>query len=137
MNDFKQKDAKKALESGYENAENILEDEDKMEKFLQDLEEKLKTFPAVGEALSAIPVMISLIKSYIKKEYSDIPTGTVVAVISALVYWLSPVDLVPDIIPGAGYIDDAAVVAFCLTSVGKDVEKYRKWREDNNKIINN
>ena len=54
-----------------------------------------------------VPVMISLIKSYIEKEYTEIPLGTIIAVISALIYVVSPIDIIPDSIPGAGYIDGA------------------------------
>ena len=83
-----------------------------------------------------IPILISLVRSYIRKEYKDVPIGTIVAIISALIYCLSPVDAIPDIIPGFGYVDDAAVVAACLKLVKSDVDEYQKWREENNKIIN-
>lgn len=129
MKEISEKEARKQLDSGIEKAEEILENKDKMEKFLQDLEKKLQTVPLAGNALSMIPTMISLIKSYIQKEYTEIPVGTIAAVISALLYLLSPVDLIPDVIPGAGYIDDAAVIAVCLKLVGDDLENYKKWRD--------
>ena len=80
--------------------------------------------------------MVSIIKSYIQKEYTEIPIGTILAIISASIYFLSPFDLIPDIIPGAGHIDDAAVVAACIALVGSDIDDYKKWREDNNKNLN-
>ena len=126
--------AKQELEKGYEKAEKLLKDPEKMDRFLERLEEKLKIIPIAGEVLSMVPAMVSLIRSYVKKEYTDIPIGTILAVISALAYLLSPVDLIPDFVPGAGYIDDAAIVAACLKLVGSDVEEYRTWREKH-KII--
>ena len=125
-----EKVARKQLDKGIEKAEEILENEDKMERFLQDLEKKLQTVPKAGNVLAMIPTMISLIKSYIKKEYTKIPVGTIVAVISALLYWLSPIDLIPDAIPGVGYIDDTAVIAACIKLVGDDLEEYKKWRDN-------
>ena len=136
MKEINEEEAKKELESGYEKAEELLNDNDKMEEFLQKLEKKLETIPVAGSALSMLPTMVSLIKSYIKKEYTEIPVGTIVAIISASIYFLSPVDLIPDVIPGVGYIDDAAVVAACLALVGSDIEEYKKWRETNNKNLN-
>ena len=121
------------LTGGYAKAENILNDEDKMERFLQRLEKKLSNIPALGGALSEVPVMISLVKSYIRKEYTELPAGTVIAVISALIYFLSPVDLIPDFIPGVGLLDDAAVVALCLSQVKSDLDEYKEWRAANGK----
>ncbi len=50
--------------------------------------------------------------------------------LGALIYFVSPVDLIPDMIPGVGYVDDAAVIAFALTMVGDDLEDYKNWRTE-------
>lgn len=132
---FDEKKAEEELKKGYSIAEDMLNDEDKMERFLQRLEKKLKKIPFAGDKLAAIPIMTSLVKSYIKKEYKDIPIGTIIAIISALIYFVSPIDIIPDSIPFIGYFDDAAVVAACWKLVGSDIEEYEKWREKNNKVI--
>jgi len=127
--------AKKLLEDGYAKSEVILKDEDKLERLFQRLEKKLKIVPIVGDKLADIPIMASLIKSYIKKEYTDIPIGTIIAVVSALVYFVSPIDFIPDSVPGAGYVDDGVVIAICLKMVDSDLAEYKKWREDNGKVL--
>lgn len=128
--------AQEELEKGYETAEKLLKDPDKFEKFMQRLETKLKLIPLAGNRLADIPVMASLIRSYTKKEYTDIPIGTIMAIVSALIYFVSPIDLLPDSIPVLGYIDDAAVIALCWKLVESDVKEYVKWREDNGKVLN-
>ena len=129
-------EAKKQLESGYDKAKDILNNSDKLEKFLQDLETKLKMIPKLGEELSKIPIMVSLVRSYVKKEYTKIPMGSVIAIVSALVYFVSPIDLIPDFIPVAGYSDDVAVILACWHYVKKDIEEYGRWREQNSVVIN-
>ena len=62
-----------------------MHDVDELETFLQRLEKKLKTIP-IAEINWLLLTMISLCKKYMKKEYTDIPIGTVIAIISALIY---------------------------------------------------
>jgi len=133
--EMSEKQAQKELEKGYKKAEELLKEPEKLEMFLQKLEKKLKVIPKVGDTLAIVPIMISLIRSYIKKEYTEIPLGTIIAIISALIYVLSPIDFISDTIPGVGYIDDALVIATCLKLIGSDVNDYQKWRKDNNKVL--
>lgn len=123
------------LKKGYQQAGEVLSSRERTEELLQKIEVKMKQFPVIGGALSNIPIMISLVRSYIRKEYMEPPVGTIVAVVSALTYVLLPTDLIPDIIPGAGQLDDAAVVLACFKFVESDLKAYSKWREENGKVI--
>lgn len=126
--------AKTILESGYDQANEILNDNDKFERFLQRLEKKLEIVPIVGDKLADIPIMISLLKSFKNGEYTDAPIGTIIAILSALIYFVSPFDIIPDSIPFLGHLDDVGVVSTCWKMVDSDVEEYRRWREANGKI---
>lgn len=134
-NNFDEKKAEEALENKYVEAEELLRDEDKMERFLQRLEKKLTVIPVAGDKLSEVPIMVSLVRNYVKKEYQDIPIGSIIAIISALIYFVSPLDVVPDSIPVLGYFDDAAVVATCWNLVETDVEEYVKWRKETGREV--
>ncbi|MBQ9023937.1 MAG: DUF1232 domain-containing protein [Bacilli bacterium] len=128
------KQANKELKKGYKKAEKLIKDKDKTEEFLQKLEKKLKEIPKLGNTLSMVPILISLVRSYIKGEYKNVPLGTIIAIISALLYVFMMLDFIPDSIPGAGYIDDALVIGACLRLIRSDVEEYQKYRKDNNLI---
>ena len=133
---LKEKVAKEAYEKGCKKAEKLLADPDKLEVLLQKLEKKFKVIPYVGETFSLVPAMISLVRSYIRKEYTEIPLGSIVGIISALIYILSPVDLIPDPIPGVGYLDDATILLMCFKAGAKDdIKDYQVWRDKNNKNI--
>lgn len=131
--EFTEETLRKALETNNEEAKSTIEDEDKFERFVQRLENKLKLIPHIGEYISDIACMVSLVRSYIKKEYTDIPIGTIISIVSTLIYIVSPIDLIPDPIPGVGYIDDIILFGWIFKSIHSDVEEYRKWRTDNNK----
>lgn len=117
-------------EKAHEKAQELLENHDKMERFLQKLEKKLETVPVAGTALAYIPLMVSLLRSYIKKEYPDVPVGTIISILVALIYFVSPIDIIPDVLP-AGYTDDGLVILGCLALTKTDLEDYRIWRKTN------
>ena len=116
-------------------AEDLLKDQDKLERFLERLERKLKKIPAIGSGLSSVPILISLVRSYVKKEYTDIPIGSIIAIVGALIYLLNHFDLIPDSVPVIGLADDAAVVAAALKLVKDDVDEYREWQKKNGRLV--
>ena len=124
------KRADQELKKGYKKAEKLLKDKNKTEEFLQKLEKKFKEIPKIGNTLSMIPILISLVRSYIKGEYKNVPLGTIIAIVSALLYVFMMLDFIPDTIPGAGYIDDALVVTACLKLIKSDVDEYQKYRKE-------
>ncbi len=73
--------------------------------------------------------MVSLVRSYKSGEYRQVPIGTILAIVSALIYIVSPIDLIPDFLPGIGYIDDGAVVLACWKLIESDIKEYMEWRE--------
>jgi uncharacterized membrane protein YkvA (DUF1232 family) len=122
----------KRLKKQEKMAKILIECEQKMDKFLFKVEENLKTLPN-GEKLANLPIFVSMVKSYIKKEYTAFPINTIVSIVSLLIYWVSPVDIIPDKIPFWGKLDDTCALTIVLRGVGKDVEEYKKWK---NKELN-
>ncbi|HSK68490.1 MAG TPA: YkvA family protein [Candidatus Limnocylindria bacterium] len=129
MASMNENEAKEALEKGTRKAEEILKDRDKIERFLQGLEDKMRHVPFVGRRLAEVTVMASLVHSYVRKEYTDIPFRSIAAVVGALVYFVSPLDVIPDFLPIVGHVDDVAVIAVCWKLMGQDIEKYKRWRK--------
>ena len=105
----------------------LIASEQKMDEFLLKLEEELKTLPQ-GEKIANIPVFVSMIKSYIKKEYTAFPMNTIVSIVALLLYWVSPVDIIPDKIPIWGKADDICALTIVLRGVEKDVVEYKAWK---------
>ena len=123
--------AASVLESGFDNAEKVLKDSDKLDEIFRLTEEKLKSVPLVGTRLSYVAVMASMIKSYVDKEYTSAPPKCIIAMLSAVIYFASPIDLIGDAIPVAGYVDDAVIIAACLNMVDVYLKEYIAWRESN------
>ena len=89
------------------------------------IEDKL---PKLKRAFDQAKVMLAMVKDYLAGHYREVPYWAISAAAIALLYVLNPVDVIPDIIPGFGYLDDAAVVAFCLRLMEREIEKYQEWK---------
>lgn len=118
-----------AVDGKKSQAEFISKDKDAFDEFLKNIEETLKKVPAVGSLLSDVPLLVSLVKSYIAGEYREILYNTIVAIIAALLYLISPIDIIPDIIPAIGFADDAVAIGFCIKMIHDDLEKFKAWRD--------
>ena len=55
---------------------------------------------------------------------SEVPWYRKSIVIGALIYFISPIDSVPDFIPFAGYLDDLGVVTTVLKFLGKELNAF-------------
>lgn len=90
---------------------------------------------ALGEAWEKVNLFIDLFKSYINGSYRDISTKSILTVIGALIYFVSPIDAIPDFIVGLGFLDDATILAYTFKQINKDIEKYKLWKENNNEKV--
>jgi uncharacterized membrane protein YkvA (DUF1232 family) len=48
---------------------------------------------------------------------------------AAILYIISPIDLIPDYIIGLGQIDDIAILSLSLYFLEQDLQKYREWKD--------
>jgi uncharacterized membrane protein YkvA (DUF1232 family) len=119
-----------AIERTKSKAEEYASDPIKSKKLLDDAVKKAKSYGAnrgsLAEVWSYLTALFRLLRAYIRKDYRDIPWGSIVLVIVAIIYFVSPIDLIPDILPG-GLIDDAAVIAFVVAQIKADLDNFLGW----------
>lgn len=126
---FDMKKSESVLQSGVQEAAKVIEDKNKLEDLLENVKEKMKVIPKVGGMLTYLPTMFKLVTSYVKGEYTDIPKGKLTLIVSAMIYVVSPIDIIPDTIPVIGWLDDMGVIAACVKFAGGELDKYMLWRD--------
>ena len=68
-----------------------------------------------------------LVRAYANGSYRDISVGNIVLIVAAILYFVTPIDLVPDAIPGAGLVDDATLLAFVLARLENELAQFAAW----------
>ncbi|WP_423409814.1 YkvA family protein [Heyndrickxia sp. MSNUG] len=86
---------------------------------------------SLTEIWDNLQLLFELVSAWRKGEYRKIPTASIVTIIASIIYFVSPIDLMPDFLVGLGIVDDAAVIGFVLKQITADLEKFKIWKETN------
>ena len=71
--------------------------------------------------------LVRLVRAYANGSYRQISAQALLTIVAALVYFVSPIDLIPDFILGLGLIDDAAVLAWTIKACAADLASFIAW----------
>ncbi len=112
-------------------AENYLRQPTLLKKLLTDAYTKAQQKNELGslahEAWTTLQTLFRLIRAAVSGEYTGVPTGTVLAAVAVLIYFISPIDLIPDFIPVLGLLDDVALVAWFSLTIKTEIDKFHEW----------
>ena len=71
-----------------------------------------------------------LIKAYALGHYREVPWKTMLLIVAAIIYFVNPLDLVPDLVPLTGLTDDFAVLIWVYNSVSNEIDKFLTWEKE-------
>src|SRR5439155_4184234 len=76
-----------------------------------------------------VELAVALLRDHAAGAVSHVPYRTIGLLAAALLYYLDPLDVIPDFVPGAGTADDALVLACAFREGADGVQRYRAWCE--------
>ncbi|MEM6736779.1 MAG: YkvA family protein [Bacteroidota bacterium] len=83
------------------------------------------------ELRSKISLLIRMVQVQISGEYKAFSNSSLLLIVFALIYFITPIDALPDVIPAVGFTDDASVLYMIYRKLNKDVEAFLKWSGQN------
>ena len=85
-----------------------------------------------GERFAALKedlrLLSALCLAWVKGEYRQISAQALLMVVAALLYFLTPLDAIPDWLVGLGFVDDLAVLAWVVRTWQGELDAFRAWR---------
>ncbi|MEO8445898.1 MAG: YkvA family protein [bacterium] len=75
-----------------------------------------------------IKLALSLMKDFKNKQYTQVPWRTIALISVAILYFINPFDVIPDMLPFIGITDDAFLFLSVFKSIQTDLEKYGEWK---------
>lgn len=82
----------------------------------------------VGEHAEDFKLCWALLMDYKAGRYKTVPWKLIAGIIFAFIYLLSPLDVIPDVIPVLGFTDDVSVFGLVLAGFAKEIQDYKNWR---------
>lgn len=81
----------------------------------------------LGAVWGALLRLFRLLRAYVKREYTNVPLQSLILIVAAALYFVLPIDVIPDFLVGVGFLDDAAVVAWVVGAVKKVLDDFEQW----------
>lgn len=124
-----QRDVKSSFKKFTKIAEQLSNDKSKILKRVQvGLKKAAENEGSLGNVWEKMQLLFSLAKDYSNGSYNNVSRSAIVAIIGSLLYFISPIDMIPDFIFGLGFIDDAFILGYVFKKVTKEIEKYQAWK---------
>ncbi len=67
-----------------------------------------------------------LVKAYIQGTYRKLPAIALAKIAAVLIYFISPFDFIPDVLPIIGFTDDLALVLWVGKSIKNELDEFEK-----------
>lgn len=125
---------KKSVLDFFKKSENkasvLIKDKAKAKKTVEEAFSKASANQSsLGGTWQKLQLLYAISRDYLNGSYTEIPKRSIIAIIGGLIYFLSPIDIVPDFIPVVGFVDDVFVLNLVYKQLIKDLEKYKAWRK--------
>ncbi|MEQ8362739.1 MAG: DUF1232 domain-containing protein [Cyclobacteriaceae bacterium] len=84
-----------------------------------------------AEAKEKIFVLGRLLKAFATGRYRALPWKASISIIAATLYFINPADIIPDIIPFTGLVDDFGILVWTYNSLESELNRFLEWEKTN------
>lgn len=111
-------------------AEKLSKDESSFERLLLSGKQKADEYKGrLKEIWENTQIFLRMLKAW-KTGKHPIETKTILSLTAAIIYFVNPFDLIPDMIPALGLIDDISIITYVFHRFEKEIENFKNWENE-------
>jgi uncharacterized membrane protein YkvA (DUF1232 family) len=88
----------------------------------------------MSEVQGQVQLLVRLIRAYASGDYRRLPWKSLLSVVGVLIYFVSPIDFIPDFLPIVGLTDDLALILWLFRTLSNDLTDFSQWEKENRTI---
>ena len=111
-----------------EEAKQTMNDHEKMDE-LKSKKNKFLNNPALSKIRDSLCLLWQYLEAVTSKRYTDYSLWALTKIVAVLLYVVNPLDLIPDVIFWAGWVDDMLAVAYIISLTTEELDKFQEWEK--------
>ncbi len=112
-------------------AASILQDPERLQKLLASSIKKIRELRGNTQGADSLKQTVTtlnrMIRAYISGDYRRVPWKSLLLITTGILYFVSPLDLIPDFIPVLGMLDDITILIWIFKSLKSEIESFEEW----------
>lgn len=83
----------------------------------------------VAGFIDRVKTLIRMLRAYISGDYRQLPWKSLLMILGALIYFMMPLDMIPDFIPVTGLADDISIIFLVFGSINEDIQDFLEYEK--------
>ncbi len=123
----------KIFQNALRKATGIASDSEKISELIGSVTEKMSDMDEnkkrVSEFFEKMKIMLRMLRAYMSGDYRQIPWKSLMMIVGSLIYFIMPLDLIPDFIPITGLADDITIIFLVFSSINEDITNFLDFEQ--------
>ena len=115
----------------FRQAISMINEQSQVKKLIWQVSQKLQKINSsnkqINELMEHVQLFLRMIKKSLSGEYSAFSHKTLLSLVFGLLYFVTPMDVVPDFVPLIGFSDDLSILYFIIKNFKSDIEAFKVW----------
>ncbi|MFY0607459.1 MAG: DUF1232 domain-containing protein [Cyclobacteriaceae bacterium] len=124
---------KKRIDKILAKAKTTVTQNERVKTLLSEVRDRIDSLSQNSEERSSfvnqVLIVVRMIKAHYNKEYTAFSATTILSLVFSMVYFITPIDLIPDFIPALGLTDDISLFYFIFKNLAEDISAFKDWEE--------